>query len=537
METVSRSFGSLKALTDVTMDVRPGHVHALIGANGSGKSTLVKLLSGALQPTSGKLYWDEKQMVIRSPADASSLGVRVVHQESPLIDTLSVLEAVATLRGYGTHGVRRIGWRGLRRDVATLLERMDVSVPLDEICGKISPAERAGLALAVAVAEDHARTSRGRDNDGGRPRLLILDEVTAAMPEVEATRYLKRVRELADGGVAVVMVTHRLPELSIADDVTILRGGVVVLQESGGMRRSPAEMVEYMIGPIEPADAADEVEARHSADPSDRHVPTRRRFPVRTLWATQPEAASSRRAEQSREKHDGLRLSEVSGISLQSVTMHVAPGEIVGFVGREQGGLRELPKILSGALVRRGGSITVCGRELGRRATPRDFIRSGVTVVPGDRLREGGVASLSVSENVALPNLWGYWRRRSDLRAVVEGTFDAFGVSPRDGRALFGVLSGGNQQRVLLGKWLALRPSVLVLDDPTQGVDPAARESVFDVMVDAAELRVSVLFFSTEPELLSRVCERVIVLRDGIIATELRGPSLTEERLMEWSCA
>jgi ribose transport system ATP-binding protein len=515
--SVSKWYGEAEVLRDVSLSLLRGKVHALLGANGSGKSTLMKIISGVVEPTAGTIAIDDRELPgVGTPVQAAELGIRIVHQEAPLIDSLSVLEAVATFRGYGSSAVSPIHWRKLRRETRVLLERMEIDVDLKELCGQIRPSDRAGLALAIAVGDQF-----GEDREGEPLRVLLLDEVTAAIPERDAEHHLDRVRKVADSGIAVVMVTHRLAELRIADDVVVLRGGEIVYQEGDGPRRSATELVAEVTGPSDTA---------LPGDGEGREAPARR--PVAALW----KAAESGEIEaEAAGEGAGLSLKEVSGEDLDGISLEVAPGEIVGFMGLAQGGIAELPHILAGTTRRSGGEIVVGGRSLPRRFDPQEAIAAGMTVVPADRLREGGVAILSVEENMMLPALRSYWHRRARRRALVDGIVEAFDVTPADGKILFGSLSGGNQQKVLLGKWLALRPRVLVLDDPTHGVDPAAREAVFEAMVDAASLGVSVLFFSTEPEQLVRLCGRVAVIRDGRIDTELSGPELTEEAVTKWS--
>ena len=515
---ISKRFGDAEVLRGVSLSFRSGWVHGLLGANGSGKSTLMKIISGAELPTSGTLEWDGKHSRgLRSPAEAASVGIRIVHQESPLIDSLTVLEAVAVFRGYGTTGIRPVRWRALRRRTARLLEEMDVPVRLADMCAKIRPAERAGLALAIAVGDQFVP-----DETRSHVRLLLLDEVTAPIPAHEADRHLERIRTIADRGISVVMVTHRLAELRIAESVIVLRAGEVVYNQDDGPRLSDLELIDEVMG------------APHGHAFGGGGVDAERR-PVRDLWTSMHIIEERRRAKPASTEAvviDGLVADDLRGLSVTA-----KPGEIVGFMGLPQSGLGELPQVLSGGKDWSSGSITVSGKPIGRPASPRDFIEAGLMAVPGDRLREGGVAVLSTGENVMLPALRDYWHNGSRASEALRAVIRAFDVRPADPRAVFGRLSGGNQQKVLLGKWLALGPSVLVLDDPTHGIDPVARETVFDAIADAAALGVCVLFFSTEPAQLVRMCGRVLVIRAGVIDAELSGAELTEATVTKWSYA
>ena len=541
VDGVTKDFGTVQALHQVSVSFRAGQVHGVVGANGSGKSTLVKLMSGVYAPTRGTLLWRRQPMATLGPPNrARALGIRVVHQEAPLIDNLSVLEAVATFQGYGTRGVARINWKQLRRRVAGLLDSLNLSIGLDELCSRVGPADRAGLALAIAMQDfgDQQRDS------AGRARLLILDEATAAIPDAGAEAYLARIQTVAASGVAVVMVTHRLPELSIADDLTMLRAGEVVYHQGDEPRLPVADLLQAMVAP---ADDASPPGSGPSAGRRDGAGPVRQLWGIaaagRTPAAATPPDTGSTPAAASPSCATGpagipaVRLSGLGGGRLRELTLDLLPGEVTGFVGLAESGINDLPRMLMGMAAPSAGVITVCGQQMPRRAGPRAFLRAGLTAVPADRLREGGVSSLSVEENVILPALGHYWNRRSLRARVVQGVINAFDVRPPRPRTLFGALSGGNQQKVLLGKWLLLHPKVFVLNDPTYGVDPVARERIFDAIRDAAQHSVCVLFFSNEPEQLIRVCQRVVVLRDGVAAADLHGESLTQETVMEWSYA
>ena len=538
VDAVTKQFGEQRALNAVSLDVAPGKVHALLGANGSGKSTLVKIMSGAMAPDRGALWLDGQPLAgLGSPAAAAARGIRVVHQEAPLIDNLTVLESVALWRGYHARALGPVGWRALRRSVAALLEDMDVPVPVSELCSRVGAADRAGIALAIAVGD--------LGDDPALARLLIVDEVTAAIPEADAARHLRRLRRLADGGLAIVMVTHRLAELDIADDITVLRAGQVVYRQGASARLPDREIVALMVGQPGPRAAASTAAAgtavtggaaADGAPPADG-----RRHPVQALRAATRETPGRRKraaaghARPGRAGADLVRLQNITGSELRGLTLTAAAGEVVGFAGLPQSGIAEIPKIMSGGTARLGGTLEIAGRPIRVRATPADLLAAGVTTIPADRLREGGVASLSLSENVVLPALGAYWHRPALQQRLVSGVISALDVRPRDPRILFGALSGGNQQKVLLGKWLSLRPDVLVLEDPTYGVDPAAREIIFDAITDAARLGTCVLFFSTEPEQLARMCTRVLAIHGGRVARTLTGPEITLENIANWS--
>lgn len=518
LKGISKSFGGVSALDGVSVDLVAGQIHALLGANGSGKSTLVKIVTGVYQPDFGTMELEGRKFSsFNSPAQASRSGIRVVHQEAPLIDTLSVMEAVATFRGYGVPSLGSIRWKTLEERTQKLLDDMDVRIKATQLCGEIGPADRAGLALAIVVGDlfDNKEASNS-------VKLLIVDEVTAAIHESETHRHLERLRKIADKGVAVLMITHRLRELSIADDVSILRGGKLVYRENGAERLSYRDLVAFMVS------ARPEVGKSMLYDSLGE-------FNSKTdfsgIWGSSIEEGAHLDT-------DGDKAISVSGLNgeiLSDLSFTARAGEIVGFAGLRGSGVEELPRILSGDSQRSTGRIFISGKELSKRCYPSEIINAGLVAIPADRLRAGGIGSFDVRENIILPKMLAYWHQPNKWRDAVSAVIDSFGVEPKMPRRLFRNFSGGNQQKILLGKWLLLKPRVFVLDDPTYGVDPAARETIFNALTDAAARGVCVLFFSSEPEQLVRVCDRVIVLGNGNVVKELAGEEKTLETVTEWS--
>jgi ribose transport system ATP-binding protein len=521
VDSLTKRFGMVTALDRVSLEFKAGEVHALLGANGSGKSTLVKILSGAQAPTSGQiLIAGRRRSSLETPAVAAELGIRVVYQEAPLIDSLTVLESVAVFRGYQSKGLGRVPWRKLRRDTTELLERAGVTVDVSKLCSQISAADRASVSLAVALGPQHTHAA----NAG----LLIIDEATASIPDNASDVYLQRIRKVADDGMAVLIVTHRLAELTIADDITMLRGGAVVFREAGGPRPGTEELIDLLVGEdLSHLRARDEGEP--GREPSSVSIARR---PVAALWGYAPGAAPPLPID---ETVEAIRFDDVRTADLEGFNFVGRPGEVVGFVGGVSEGIRDLPRLLSGQLRLRAGSVTVAGKKLRRTMTPARLIDAGVAVVPSDRLHDGGVMTLSVEANVTLPDLERYWHRPAHSKDTVERVIRALDVRPPRAGVMFGSLSGGNQQKVLLGKWLAMHPAVLVVDDPTYGVDPGARQTIFAAIRDAAALGVCVLFLSTEPELMLQACTRVAVIRGGVVSENLSDADLTPTSLAEWS--
>jgi ABC-type sugar transport system ATPase subunit len=510
---IFKQFAGVKALNDVGIALENGKIHALLGANGSGKSTLAKVLTGVYQPEAGEINVGGRVVsAIASPHQAAQLGIAVVHQEAPLIDTMTVAEGVALFRGYPTRG-GKISWGKLYEETAAMLRSFDVRVDPRQLAATLSPAERALVAMVIALDQ----VKMGLE-------LLILDEVTASLPENQAAVFLDRVTTIAQAGTAVLMVTHRLAELQgRADLITVLRDGRVVHAGAAGEADNRA-LISLMVGEKKP----DRASAREGGGSVSR------------LWA----AAGAVDAMRMRSEHavSGgdradivLRARNIAGQFMKDVSFDIRRGEILGVAGLIESGVSELPKILGGMATRRAGAVEVRQKALSLSAGPREWIGAGVMLLPVDRLRSGGIASLSITENALLPAFGRYWHAAGRARRVIDQLIRELDVRPARPAALFGQLSGGNQQKVLLAKWLLMRPTVLVLEDPTSGVDPNARATMFAMLRDAAREGVSILFFSTEPEQLADMCSRVLILRDGMVTKELSGDELDQDVISRWS--
>ncbi|HTI01750.1 MAG TPA: sugar ABC transporter ATP-binding protein [Acidisoma sp.] len=513
---ISKEFAGIQALNSVDITLKNGEIHALLGANGSGKSTLAKILTGVYQPEAGELHIGGRPVAsIASPHQAARLGIAVVHQEAPLIDTMTVAEGVALFRGYPTRR-GKVSWTRLYDETASMLHSFDVAVDPRQLAGTLSPAERALVAMVIALDQ----VKMGLE-------LLILDEVTASLPENQAAVFLDRVATIAQAGTAVLMVTHRLAELQDrADSVTVLRDGRMVYTGPAG-EADNRTLIDLMVGS----------ETRQRAVAA-----TGGGGGVSRLWAA-ADSAHAQRAPAvqgscgTAETEIVLQARNLAGEFMRDVSFDMRRGEIVGVAGLIESGVSELPKILGGMSTRQSGVLKVRGRAVPLSATPRELIAAGVTLLPVDRLRSGGIASLSLTENALLPALSRYWHSNKREERVMGQLIKELDVRPSRSKALFGQLSGGNQQKVLLAKWLLLRPTVLVLEDPTSGVDPNARAKMFDILRDAAAEGVSILFFSTEPEQLAAMCSRVLILRNGIVAKELTGDELDQGVISRWSYA
>lgn len=484
---MSKAFGPTEALIDVDFDLHAGDIHALVGQNGSGKSTLVKILAGVHDSDAGSIAMEGEEFDPRRPGEARLRGLRFVHQDLGLVDSLDVVENLALGRGYDVRFPRRISWRHERRQAGAALADLGYGFDVRTPVGSLQASERTGIAIARAL-----------DGWESAARLLVLDEPTASLPEAEVARLFDVVRTIRARGVGVIYVSHHLDEvLAIADRVTILRDGARV-------GTFPAEeldhdrMVELIVG-RGPAVAHEE-----SASPSEP-----------------PEYEPS------------LVVEDLSGAVLSGVSLRVGAGEVVGVAGLTGSGREELGPALFGAAVRRG-TVSVAGHPV-PTGRPDLAIEAGLGFVPADRKSLGLVASMAVRENVTLADLRPYLRggilRHRKERSDVDAWLGMLDVRPRDQTLGTMRLSGGNQQKVLLARWLRIQPRVLVLDEPTQGVDVGAKAEIHRRITDAARDGAGVLVCSTDTAELVRVCDRVLVMQRGEIGAELAGRDISEERI------
>jgi ribose transport system ATP-binding protein len=458
----------------VQLTVRPGEVHGLVGQNGSGKSTLIKILTGYHKPDpDGQIAVDGKEL--RLPVrweEARAAGVAVVHQDLGLIDQLTVAENICVGRFPTRRYTGRIDHR-IRDEIATkVLGRLDVSIHPRMLCGSLNASRRAEVAIARAL----------RDQTPGNG-LTILDESTRALSGSELAHFHELIRKVAAAGGAVLMVSHNLPEvLAVTDRVTVLRDGNVA---GAGLRTedlTEAEIASRMLGrPLASA------EVRHRAsDGSSADVNAR------------------------------VRIESLSGPELSEVSFTVGAGEILGITGLPGSGFEAIPYLLAGGVPASSGRLEVDGRDVDlSKGDVRATLRAGVVLVPERRDRDGLAFTLPASENVALPLLrarggsWLVkrdWQKKQYAAAVRE-----LDIRPAAPNRLIKELSGGNQQKVLLAKWMATGPSLLVLHEPTQGVDVAAREDLLGAVKRVADRGTSVLLVTAEPSDLAQVCDRILI--------------------------
>jgi ribose transport system ATP-binding protein len=470
----------------VDLELFGGEIHALVGQNGSGKSTLIKILSGFHTPDSGALTVEDREVHLplsRTTADA--VGLRFVHQNLGLSPRMSVLETIR-LGSFATTWYGRIPWRKERALVRRVLHEVGLDLDPDQSIASLTPSQRALVAIARAL-----------QGVGERRAVLVLDEPTASLNRSDADRLFAALRSLRERGHAILFVSHRLDEvLSLADRITVIRDGRVV-------RSSPAA------GTTEDALILDIL--------------------GRDLGALYPDRVGERPTE------TVLEVAGLDGPTVRAFSTTLRGGEVVGVTGLGGMGHDEVPYLIFGALKPLAGTVAVKGVPL-RPPTPRSSIAAGIAFLPADRERTAGVPRATVAENLTLGRLERFFDRgllRHDReRRAVGDVLRTFEVRPPDPDRFLATLSGGNQQKALLAKWLWETPTALLLHEPTQGVDVGSRQQVFRLVRAAADRGAAILVSSAEYGDLAHLCDRVLVMRRGVVATEIGPGRLSEEAVV-----
>jgi len=492
---VSKHFPGVIALDDVSLDVRAGEILGLMGENGAGKSTLLKILSGAQPPTSGRISFDGAEYRPADPNEAKRAGIVTIYQELSLIPTMTVAENIFIGRA-PTTALGLIDWRRMNEATREIIGRVGLMIDPRTPVSALSVAEQQMVEIARALSLES--------------RLIIMDEPTSALTETEVTRLLGIMDRLRGEGVAIMFVTHRLEEAStICDRMTVLRDGRLAghMSREGGPIPIPA-VIEKMVGR-----AASELYAR----PSQRHEAGEVRLKVRGLRTVRnPEAPHA--------------------IVLNGVDLDLKAGEILGIAGLVGSGRTELARAVFGADQIAGGTLELDGRPIAPHS-PADAIALGIGLVPEDRKHQAIFPMLGIQHNFAVAALdsWsnglGFMAEGKE-RAALDGYKKALSIRMASPAQPIEGLSGGNQQKVILARWLARHPKVLIVDEPTRGVDVGAKAEVHQILVQLAAQGIAVMVISSElPEILA-VSDRIVTMRQGRITGEVPAASATEEQLM-----
>ena len=474
---LSKHYGLTHALDDVSVTVPRGELHALIGANGSGKSTLVKIVAGVTRGSPGGVVRAGDQSVATdriTPAWSRRAGVRTVHQDLALFDDMTVAENVALGAGFARSRVKGIDWRQVRASTAELLDRFDVEASTEALVGSLALADRTMVAIARALADPTAA------------HVLVLDEATAALSAPEATHVLQLARRLADDGHGVLVVSHRLSEvLAVADRATVLRDGRVAATLSGSSLDETHTLAAMASTTV--------------ASPVER--PTRDRM------------------------DQVLVVDDLVGRGVHGVSLSVRAQEVVGLAAVPRAAVSELLQMIFGVAPLQSGTVHVAGAEPRVRGVG-DAMRAGLAYLPGDRA-SATFGDMTIAENLSAGSVSPYWRRGRlrlrNERADARRSMEQLSVVASQPEQLLRTLSGGNQQKVLLARSLRRGPRMLLLDEPTRGVDVPTRREITAAIRTAAAAGAGVLLASDDYEELSAVADRVVVLVDGRIVGEITG--------------
>jgi len=480
-----KSFAGVRALRGVSFDLRAGEVHAIVGENGAGKSTLIKTITGAVVPDAGEIAIDDRPVGWMGPRAASALGIAAIYQQPALFPHLTVSENIA-LRTERSRAWRVVDRKARRGRAAELLGRLGSRVDPDRLVETLTMPEQQIVEIACVLGAD--------------ARIVIMDEPTASLGDAEVASLFRAVAALKERGAGVIYISHRLDEIfALADRVTVLRDGASVATRPAA-DVSRGELVRLMVG-------------RTMADVYPQKAPI---------------AAEARTV---------LELQDVghSASGIRGVSLSVREGEIVGVAGLVGSGRTELAEIVFGLRPADAGQIRIRGAVV-RIASPSDAIRLGIGYVPEDRRRHGVVLEMPVAANASLASLRSVARYGLIDRALEASAAASFverlGIKTPSVRADVGTLSGGNQQKVALARWLATRPAVLILDEPTQGVDVGAKAEIHQLIDELARGGLAILLISSElPEVMG-MCHRIGVMHAGTLAGVLERAQATQDTIL-----
>ncbi len=483
LEHISKRFPGVQALTDARMDVRAGEVHALLGENGAGKSTLIKIISGVHKPDTGDLRMDGQRVVFNNPREAQAKGVATIYQELSLYPELTVAENI--FMGHAPRGLLgSVDWRAMRRRAEEILLSLNITdLGVDDKIGTLTVGKRQRVEIAKALSFN--------------ARILIMDEPTAALTEADVQRLFGIVRLLRERGVGIVYISHRLEEVfTLADRVTVLRDGHYV--DTKAVREVTSEqLISMMVGRT--------IDNLFPKLPAQIGEPV---LEVRNLW----------------------RKPLCKGVNLT-----LRAGEIVGLAGLVGSGRSEFAQTVFGFTPAQSGDILINGKRLDIR-NPGEAMRHGIAYVPEDRGTQGLIRQMRLRENVSLAVLRsvshsGFIDNRAE-HELADKSIGSLQIRAFSGEQVVNKLSGGNQQKVVVAKWLAAKPKILIMDEPTRGVDVGAKAEIHRLISELAQQGIGVLMISSElPEVLG-MSDRIVVMREGEIVAEFSREEASQEKVV-----
>jgi len=484
MEGICKSFPGVRALHNVDFTLKKGEIHALMGENGAGKSTLIKIITGVYQKDAGQIYLEGKPVHFRSPQDAQNMGIGAVFQEIALCPNLTVAENIFIGRGRDNF----VNWKKMNAKAAEMLDSLGIPASPTQELASCSIAVQQMIAIARAVDMDC--------------KILILDEPTSSLDEDEVQKLFGLMRQLKDRGVGIIFITHFIDQVyEISDRITVLRNGELV-GEYQASALPQIELIAKMMGK-----ALSDVSAikKQAARKSDDSVPV---FEARGL---------------------------TSAAGVRPFDFTIEKGEVNGFAGLLGSGRSESVRAIFAADKVTGGEVKVNGKRVKIRS-PLDAMRQGIGYLPEDRKGDGIIEELSVRDNIilALQVLKGFFRplSRKQAEELAEEFIEKLDIKAPSTNTPIKSLSGGNQQKVILARWLITQPTYLILDEPTRGIDVGTKVEIQKLVLKLAEAGMSLTFISSEIDEMLRVCSRLIVMKDREIVGELTGTDLTEQDVM-----
>ncbi|WP_144460783.1 sugar ABC transporter ATP-binding protein [Siminovitchia fortis] len=493
MENINIEFPGVKALTDVHFEMETGSIRALIGANGAGKSTLMKVLSGAYNHYTGKISFNNEEVIIKTPKDGKDLGIDIVYQEvdTALIPHLTVGENIMLDMIVNDMGKRQIiNWRNIHYEANKVLERLNIKIDTKKIVSQLDLADKQMILIARSIVKER--------------KFLILDEPTAPLSNRETKELFRIIKDLAENqNIGVIFISHRLPELfEICEDITIMKDGKVVTSQPIS-DLTTQQVVELMLGKT----------FEEEFTRADRKIGNETIFEINSL-------------------------NDKEG-KVNDVSLHVRKGEIVGIAGLVGAGKTELCKTIFGAHQIDSGAVKLYGKSLNIRS-PHHAVIQGLALVPEERRKEGVLVDEPVYTNLTAASLNKYTTATGVLQPMLERNtaqkmIGSLGIKTPNERQKVSLLSGGNQQKVAVGKWLLSNAEIYIFDEPTKGVDVGAKKEIFDLISDLANDQKGVIYASSELSEIMAITDRIYVMYDNRVVKELETREATEEEVMYYS--
>lgn len=483
LKNIVKTFPGVKALDNVHLEIRPGEVHALCGENGAGKSTLMKIISGAQKATSGDIYFEGEKVTYNNTKEAQNIGISMIYQEFNLIPHLSVAENI--FLGKLPVKANVVNWKKLHKDTQGILDQLGLKISPKTIVSKLSVAEMQMVEISKCLSTNS--------------KVIIMDEPTAALTDQEIATLFKIIENLTSKGIAIIYISHRMDEIfSITDTITVFRDGKHV-KTMKTAHTDYDELVSLMVG--------------------------------QNIEHLYPERLHT-------DEDVVLKVENLCGKNVDNVSFVLKKGEILGISGLMGAGNIELSKILYGAMKKESGTVTVNGKEL-KCTRPLEAIENGIGLVPDDRKNDGLVLVRSVKENISLSSMekiskFGILNKKTEKNAV-KNSIESMNIKVSSSEQLVNNLSGGNQQKVVLSKVLRASPDILILDEPTRGVDVGARAEIYQIINLLTQNGKSIILVSSDLSEVIGMSDRILVMKEGKIVKEILRKESSQELVLAYA--